>query len=82
MKQNNPQRIVDAHIHWFRKDNPYKHSHGRDYLPDNYLEEAAGANVIGVVHIEAHWDPKGWARRGGSAAWLMTEATTGFSRES
>ena len=54
MAEGNPQRIVDAHIHWFRKDNPYKHDHGRDYLPDHYLEDAAGYNVIGVVHIEAH----------------------------
>jgi predicted TIM-barrel fold metal-dependent hydrolase len=74
MKQNNPQRIVDAHIHWFRKDNPYKHSHGRDYLPDNYLEEAAGANVIGVVHIEAHWDPKD---RVGETRWVRGLANDG-----
>jgi hypothetical protein len=54
MAEGNPQRIVDAHIHLFRQDNPYKHDHGRDYLPDHYLEDAAGFNVIGVVHIEAH----------------------------
>jgi predicted TIM-barrel fold metal-dependent hydrolase len=63
MAQGNPQRIVDAHIHWFRKDNPYKHDHGRDYLPDHYLEDAAGYNVIGVVHIEAHLGPERSGRR-------------------
>jgi predicted TIM-barrel fold metal-dependent hydrolase len=74
MAQNNPQRIVDAHIHWFRLDNPYKHSHGRDYLPNNYLEEAAGYNVIGVVHIEAHWDPRD---RVGETRWVRSLAEEG-----
>jgi hypothetical protein len=58
MAEGNSQRIVDAHIHWFRTDNPYEHDHGRNYLPENYLADAAGYNVVGIVHIEAHWDPK------------------------
>ena len=77
MAQINPQRIVDAHIHWFRKDNPYKHDHGRDYLPDDYLEDAAGYNVIGIVHIEAHWNPKD---RVGETRWVRSLATGGSDR--
>jgi len=71
MAESNPQRIVDAHIHWFRKDNPYKDGHDRDYLPDNYLSDAAGFNIIGLVHIEAHWDPKD---RVGETRWLRSLA--------
>jgi len=74
MAQDNPQRIVDAHIHWFRKDNPYKDGHGRNYLPDHYLEDAAGYNVVGVVHIEAHWDPKD---RVGETRWVRSLANGG-----
>jgi predicted TIM-barrel fold metal-dependent hydrolase len=74
MAQDNPQRIVDAHIHWFRKDNPYKDGHGRNYLPDHYLEDAAGYNVVGVVHIEAHWDPKD---RVGETRWVRSLANDG-----
>ncbi len=77
MARINPQRIVDAHIHWFRKDNPYKHDHGRDYLPDDYLEDAAGYNVIGIVHIEAHWNPKD---RVGETRWVRSLATGGSDR--
>jgi predicted TIM-barrel fold metal-dependent hydrolase len=72
MAESNPQRIVDAHIHWFRKENPYKDGHDRDYLPDNYLKDAAGYNIIGVVHIEAHWDPKD---RVGETRWVRSLAT-------
>jgi predicted TIM-barrel fold metal-dependent hydrolase len=77
MEHGNPQRIVDAHIHWFRKDNPYKHDHGRDYLPRHYLEDAAGYNVIGIVHIEAHWDPKD---RVGETRWVRSLANDGSDR--
>lgn len=74
MAQGNPQRIVDAHVHWYRKDNPYKDGHSRDYLPDNYLKDASGYNVIGLVHIEAHWDPKD---RVGETRWLRGLANDG-----
>jgi predicted TIM-barrel fold metal-dependent hydrolase len=28
----------------------------RDYLPEDYLRDAAGHNVLGTVHCEAEWD--------------------------
>jgi predicted TIM-barrel fold metal-dependent hydrolase len=74
MAEGNSQRIVDAHIHWFRTDNPYKHDHGRNYLPENYLADAAGYNVVGIVHIEAHWDPKD---RVGETRWVRSLADKG-----
>jgi predicted TIM-barrel fold metal-dependent hydrolase len=74
MAQVNAQRIVDAHIHWFKKDNPYKDGHGRDYLPNDYRADAAGYDVVGVVHIEAHWDPKD---RVGETRWLRSLAHDG-----
>lgn len=70
----NPQRIVDAHIHWFDTTNPYKSAHAHDYLPGDYLTDSAGYNVIGVVHIEAHWDPKD---RVGETRWLRGLADAG-----
>jgi predicted TIM-barrel fold metal-dependent hydrolase len=48
--------------------------HGRDYLPDHYLADAAGYNVIGVVRIEAHWDPKD---RVGETRWVRSLANGG-----
>jgi predicted TIM-barrel fold metal-dependent hydrolase len=74
MGQGNPQRIVDPHIHWFEKDNPYKDGHDRDYLPDDYREDATGYNIIGVVHIEAHWNPRD---RVGETHWVRSLADNG-----
>ena len=72
--QGNPQQIIDAHVHWYRKDNPYKDRKDRDYLPDHYLKDAAGYDVIGIVHIEAHWDPKD---RVGETRWVRSLADDG-----
>lgn len=71
MAQVNPQRIVDPHIHWCMTDNPYEDDHDHDYRPDDYREGAAGYNVMGVVHIEAHWDP---TDRVGETRWLRSLA--------
>lgn len=74
MAQSIPQRIVDPHIHWFRKSNPYEDMRDFGYLPDDYLEDAVGYNVVGVVHIEAHWNPKD---RVGETRWLRSLVNDG-----
>lgn len=70
----NPQRIVDAHIHLIDTTNPYKSPHAHDYLPPNYRADSNGYNIVGVVHIEAHWDPKD---RVGETRWLRGLADAG-----
>jgi predicted TIM-barrel fold metal-dependent hydrolase len=74
MALNHSQRIVDSHIHWFDTKNPYKNPHAQSYLPDNYRADAEGYNVVGVVHIEAHWDPKD---RVGETRWVRSLADSG-----
>jgi predicted TIM-barrel fold metal-dependent hydrolase len=68
--------VIDSHVHW--RDpaiNPYEalsDAVSRDgkrsgvaakrYLPADYLADAAGQQIIGVVHVEAEWrrsDPVG-----------------------
>jgi predicted TIM-barrel fold metal-dependent hydrolase len=74
MALSHPQRIVDAHIHWFDTKNPYKNPHAHSYLPDDYRADAEGYNIVGVVHIEAHWDPKD---RVGETRWVRSLADAG-----
>jgi predicted TIM-barrel fold metal-dependent hydrolase len=74
MVSSNPQRIVDSHIHWFDMRSPYKTPHARDYLPENYKTDAEGYNVVGIVHIEAHWNPKD---RVGETKWVRSLADAG-----
>ena len=71
MSQGNAQRIVDPHMHWFDVTNPYKYAHKTSYLPADYRADAEGFNIVGVVHIEAHWDPKD---RVGETRWLRSLA--------
>lgn len=65
--------IIDAHQHfWDLRANRYPwledgtlvpHRYGdysaikHDYLPADYLRDAAGHDVIGSVYVEAEWDP-------------------------
>ena len=64
--------LVDAHHHlWDLARNPYPwladrpephfflgdySALKRDYLPDDYLHDAAGQDVLATVHCEAEWD--------------------------
>ena len=48
----------------------------RDYLPDDYLADAANFNVQKTVYMEAEWDP---ADPLGETQWVMNQhARTGF----
>ena len=58
-------------MHWFDVTNPYKYAHKTSYLPADYRSDAEGFDIIGVVHIEAHWDPKD---RVGETRWLRSLA--------
>ena len=74
MTQPKPPRIVDAHIHWWDLDNNYypwlsdqKVEEGglssasalaKSYLPEHYWRDAEGYNIVGLVHVQANWDPK------------------------
>ena len=65
--------IIDPHMHlwdlslrhhpWLDPDDSSVGALGdfsairRDYLPENYLADSAGQNVVATVHIEASWDP-------------------------
>lgn len=49
-------------------------SMGRTYLARQYLEDAEGYNVEGVVHVEAVWDPSDSL---GETRWLERIARTG-----
>ncbi|MEP3279425.1 MAG: amidohydrolase family protein [Stappiaceae bacterium] len=71
--------IIDAHVHWRDpENNPYEAlsdatdedgnrsgSEARPYLPADYLADATGFDIAGIVHIEAEWtqaDPVGETR--------------------
>lgn len=67
--------IVDAHHHfwdramdrhpWLRgQDDPVL---ARDCLPEDYLRDAEGLDLVASVHVEANWDP---ADPLGEIAWL------------
>src|SRR5262245_30550371 len=77
MAPTNPQRIVDAHIHWFDARNPYKHPRDHSSSPDHYTADADGYNVVGIVQIEAHWATKG---RIGETRWVRRLAEAGKER--
>jgi predicted TIM-barrel fold metal-dependent hydrolase len=80
--------FVDAHVHWWRLDRldyawltpPFADTGpngdvsaiARDYLPADYLAEAAGWNVVGAVHVEAGADP---AQALAETAWVQDVAT-------
>jgi predicted TIM-barrel fold metal-dependent hydrolase len=65
--------IVDAHQHfwdlernylpWLCDEPPIPFRYGdyralrRNYLPEDYLRDAAGHEVVGTVHVETEWDP-------------------------
>ena len=65
--------IIDAHQHfwdlganhypWLAPDTLVPHRYGdysrikHDYLPADYLRDAAGHNFIGSVYVEAEWTP-------------------------
>ena len=74
MAQGNPQRIAGPHIHWFKKNNPYKDEHDRDYLPAHYREDATACNVVDVAHVEAPWNPND---RFGETQWVRSLANDG-----
>jgi predicted TIM-barrel fold metal-dependent hydrolase len=67
--------IVDAHHHfwdlsldrhpWLRGQTDPKLA--RNCLPDDYLREADGYDIVASVHVEANWDP---ADPLGEIAWL------------
>jgi predicted TIM-barrel fold metal-dependent hydrolase len=67
-------RIVDAHVHWFDKVNPYEEALSRSYLLEGYEADAQGYDVVGVVHIERHGDP---ADRVAETRWLRNLAGLG-----
>lgn len=66
--------VVDAHHHlwdlqrnhhpWLQEEAPIPFRYGdyaairRDYLPADYLRDAAGQNVVRSVYVEAEWDPR------------------------
>ena len=49
----------------------------RSYLPDHYLEDAKGYDILGVVHIEALWNPSDSVAE---TRWLEHIADTGEDR--
>jgi predicted TIM-barrel fold metal-dependent hydrolase len=49
----------------------------RTYVADHYLEDAAGYDIVGVVHIEAQWDP---ADPSAETRWLDRLADSGEDR--
>ena len=64
--------IIDPHIHlWDLAENhhpwlapgggigllPSLEKIQRDYLPEDYLRDAAGQNIVATVHVEAVWNP-------------------------
>ena len=73
MAQQTSQRIVDAHIHWWDLENNYYpwlmdeqpeegglsgfDAIAHTYLYEHYMEDAAGYDVEGFVHVQAEWDP-------------------------
>jgi predicted TIM-barrel fold metal-dependent hydrolase len=84
--------IVDAHQHfwdlqrnylpWLCDEEPIPFRYGdygalrRDYLPPDYLRDAAGHNVVRTVYVETEWDPGDFV---GETRWLQEIiAATGF----
>ena len=93
MTQPKPPRIVDAHIHWWDLDNNYypwlsdqKVEEGglssasalaKSYLPEHYWRDAEGYNIVGLVHVQANWDPKDPV---GETRWLQQLADSASTR--
>jgi len=93
MTQPKPPRIVDAHIHWWDLDNNYypwlsdqKVEEGglssasalaKSYLPEHYWKDAEGYNIVGLVHVQANWDPKDPV---GETRWLQQLADSASTR--
>ena len=47
----------------------------RNYLPNDYLRDAAGHNVVATVHVEAGWDAEDLsAKRDGCDRWRKSAA--------
>jgi predicted TIM-barrel fold metal-dependent hydrolase len=84
--------IVDAHQHfwdlernylpWLCDEEPIPFRYGdyralrRNYLPPDYLRDAAGHNVVRTVYVETEWDPRDFV---GETRWLQEIiAATGF----
>jgi predicted TIM-barrel fold metal-dependent hydrolase len=84
--------IVDAHQHfwdlernylpWLCDKTPVPFRYGdysalrRNYLPRDYLRDAAGHHVVKTVHVETEWDPQDFV---GETTWLQEIiAATGF----
>ena len=60
--------IVDAHQHFWDLE--------RNYLPRDYLRDAAGHDVVKTVYVETEWDPRDFV---GETRWLQEIiAETGF----
>jgi len=75
--------IVDPHQHfwdlsrnyypWLCDPKPIHFRYGdysslkRNYLPSDYLRDAAGPNIVKTVHVQANWDPTDPA---GETRWL------------
>ncbi len=67
-------KIIDPHIHWWDLEKNYypwlmdqkpeegglsgNESIAKTYLCEHYLEDAKDYELLGVVHIQADWDPK------------------------
>jgi len=84
--------IIDAHQHfwdlernylpWLCDEPPIAFRYGdyralrRNYLPQDYLRDAAGHHVVKTVHVETEWDPNDPV---GETRWLQEIiARTGF----
>ena len=84
--------IIDAHQHfwdlernylpWLCDEPPIAFRYGdyralrRNYLPQDYLRDAAGHHVVKTVHVETEWDPNDPV---GETRWLQEViARTGF----
>jgi predicted TIM-barrel fold metal-dependent hydrolase len=92
MEWTNPQRIVDAHVHWWDLETNYypwlsnnKPDEGglssaralaKTYLPEHYLEDAKGFGIVGAVHVQANWEP---ADPVGETRWLQQLADSGVA---
>lgn len=66
--------LIDTHHHfldprahyypWLSDAGAPAHRYGdhsalkRPYLPEDYLRDTAGVDLVGSVHVEAEWDPK------------------------
>lgn len=90
MDSKSTQRIVDSHIHWWDLENNYYpwltderpddgglsgvDSIAHTYLPEHYAADAAGYDIIGVVHIQCGWDPSNPV---GETQWLQALADSG-----